>query len=100
MINGAKMLSDCPASLHREVQDAAGVWHDSVLTQTELAPALTQYGITFSAATDTLFVATPFVLPPGERIALRQGESAAQTRRVDSVTDNVDFLAIVLGEVC
>jgi len=95
-----KMIADVPGALKVSVLDASGASHVAVLTQTEFAPQATEYGIAFAGGGDTLFVAKPFAVPKDEKITYTDAGGVSHTRRADSTTDNVIFLAISLGEEC
>lgn len=94
-----KMIADVPGAMRRKCLDAAGGWHPCVLTQTQLAPQLSEYGIEIRGTTDMVYVARPFVVPADERLTIEDGGTVI-TRRIATVEDNLVFLVITLGEAC
>ena len=94
MIDPVKMLSDVPGALHVEVADAAGVGHDGVLTYSSETRGAGEYGFPVFEG-DTVYVAAPFDCPRASLRVTRDGKTTV--RKIESVTDNVVFVAVNLG---
>lgn len=96
--NATTMIEVLPDALKRVCFDAEGKPHSCAITQSTSAPTLTDFGVTTYDGTDELFVAKPFSVPPSKRIRIQDADGHEDTRRIDSIVDNVIFLTLTLGE--
>lgn len=96
--NASIMLESLPEALKRTCYDASGKACTCAITQSTSAPTMTEFGITTYDGTDELFVAKPFAVPSSKRIRIVDADGNEETRRIDSIADNVVFFTFTLGE--
>lgn len=97
--NATNMIESLPQALKRKCYDASGEAHLCALTQSTTTPSIGEFGVVQSDGTDELYVGKPFVVPSSKRLKIENLDGTnAETRRIDSIVDNVVFFAITLGE--